>query len=556
MTNPDYNKIYWQYCRDVLNNKIITGKYIKLACQRMMNWCSRDDIYFDEADVDKKIKFVSKFKLEDGQPFILLPFQQWIFANIYGWKFVNDPEIRVITKALIFTARKSGKSTFAAAIALIAVLCDNEPHPEVAFIANSAKQAGLLFKYCRNLCETIDPKGKIFHTTRTDVKIDAVHGQINVLSADVSKHDGRRDSLFIQDEGHAARDSEIWDILKTGQVQRRRPLAISISTAGFNVGDAYPLYAQWKNCCNILNNTVKDDSWFAALYQLDEDDDWKDESVWIKANPSLGTTVTLRSLREQVDTAINIPGEEVSIRTKNMNQWVQSQNVWLPYDMLMDISEEVNLDDYAGEECFGGIDLSISDDLSAMSVCFPPNEDRKVNPDKFVFKTFLYIPQEGMSRSKNKTTFDEWLRRGWAIKTAGNVVDTDRVLMDLLNISKSVEFIDIGYDRYNANQFAQIAEDQGLPMAVYSQGLGNFNEPTKFFEALVFSKKCIIDTNPAVMWCFSNVEIKEDHNENKKPVKSNGDKTKKIDPVISILESLGCYIYSSRFDPKLWVIQK
>lgn len=556
MTTPDYNKIYWQYCRDVLENKVITGKYIKLACQRMMNWCQRDDIYFDTADVDKKIKFVSKFKLEDGQPFILLPFQQWIFANIYGWKFANDPEIRVITKALIFTARKSGKSTFAAAIALIAVLCDNEPHPEVAFIANSAKQAGLLFKYCRNLCETIDPKGKIFHTTRTDVKIDAVHGQINVLSADVSKHDGRRDSLFIQDEGHAARDSEIWDILKTGQVQRRKPLAISISTAGFNVGEAYPLYAQWKNCCNILNGSVTDDSWFAALFQLDEGDDWKDESVWIKANPSLGTTVTLRSLREQVETAINIPGEEVSIRTKNLNEWMQSSNVWLQYDMLMDISESVNLDDYVGEECFGGIDLSISDDLSAFAICIPPNEDREINPDKFIFKAFLYIPQEGMSRSKNKHIFEEWIRNKWAIKTAGNIIDTDRILEDILNVNKSIEFIDIGYDRFNANSFALNAQDQGLPMAVYSQTLGSFNEPTKFFEALVLSKKCIIDKNPAVMWCFSNVELKEDFNGNKKPVKANADPNNKIDPVIAMVEALGTYIHSNRFDARLWVIEK
>ena len=215
MTNPNYDKIYWQYCRDVLNGSIVASQYIKLACKRMLNWCERDDIYFDEADVDKKIKFVSKFKLEDGQNLILLPFQQWIFANIYGWKYVKEPDIRVITKVLIFMARKNGKSVFAAAMSLIAVLCDNEPHPEVAFIANSAKQASILFKYCKNLCETIDPKGKIFHTTRQDIKIDALHGQINILSSDTSKHDGRRDSFFCQDEGHAARDSEIWDILKT-----------------------------------------------------------------------------------------------------------------------------------------------------------------------------------------------------------------------------------------------------------------------------------------------------------------------------------------------------
>lgn len=554
MTNIDYTKTYWKYADDILNERIVSGKYIKLACERMMNWTKRDDIYFDYEDVDKKIRFVSKLKLEEGQSFELLPFQQWIVANIYGWKFVDNPEIRVVTKALIFTARKQGKSTFSAALALIAILCDNEPHPEVAFIANSAKQAGLLFKYCKNLCETIDPKGKIFHTTRQDIKIDCIHGLINVLSADVSKHDGRRDSLFIQDEGHAATNAEIWDILKTGQVQRKRPLAISISTAGFNVGDAYPLYAQWQNCCNILNNATVDDSWFAAIYQLDEDDDWKDESTWIKANPALGTTVTLRSLREQVNTAINIPGEEVSIRTKNMNQWMQSANVWLSYDMLMKVAEHVNLEDYANEECYGGLDLSISDDLSAFSICIPPNPDRKIHPDKYIFKSWLYIPGERTSKSKNSHTYNEWLRNKWAIKSPGNIVDQDFILKDILNTSKNLSLIEIGYDRYNANQLASNAETEGLNMIEYPQTLGHFNEPTKLFEALVYSEQCIIDINPAVMWCFSNVEIMEDHAENQKPTKSNGDKNKKIDPIISMLESLGCYIHSNSYNPTAWII--
>lgn len=554
MTEIDLSKPYWKYADDVINNRIVTGKYIKLACKRMFEWAKREDIYFNGDDIDKKIKFISKMKLEDNKPFILLPFQQWIVANIFGWYYTDEPDIRVITNVLIFTARKSGKSTFAAALTLIAILCDNEPHPEVAFIANSAKQAGMLFKYCSFLCETIDPHNKIFHRTRQDIRIPLLHGVINVLSADVSKHDGRRDSMFIQDEGHAAKTHEIWDILKTGQVQRKRPLAISISTAGFNVGTAYPLYAQWENCCNILNGTVKDDSWFAAIYQLDEGDDWKDENVWIKANPSMGYTTTIRKLREQINTALTIPGKEVSIRTKNLNQWMQSANVWLSYDYLSNVMQEVNLEDYQYEEAYGGIDLSISDDLSAISVCIPPNPNRAKNPDKYIFKSWLYIPGEGMSRSPNKTIFEEWLRRGWAIKTAGNIVDTDRILEDQLEQSKILTFIDIGYDRYNANQYAQNAEVEGLPMAIYSQTLGGFNEPTKLFEALVLSGKCIIDANPAVMWCFSNVEIKEDHNGNQKPIKSEGDKTKKIDPVISMLESLGCYIHSSRFTPEAWIL--
>ena len=521
----------------------------------MIDWANRDDIYFKEDDVDRKIRFVSKMKLEDKSPFELLPYQQWIVANIFGWYYVDEQDVRVVTNVLLFTARKSGKSTFAAALSLIAVLCDNEPHPEVAIIANSAKQASLLFKYCKNLSDTIDPKHKLFHKTRQDIKIEAIHGLINVLSADVSKHDGRRDSMFIQDEGHAAKTNEIWDILKTGQVQRKRPLAISISTAGFNVGNTYPLYAQWENCCNILSGITQDDSWFAALYQLDEGDDWKDENTWIKANPALGHTVTLRNLREQINTAITMPGKEVSIRTKNLNQWMQSSNVWITYDRLNGVSEKVNLEDYKNEEAYGGIDLSISSDLSATAICIPPNPDRAVHPDKFIFKSWLYIPGEGLERSSNKKTYAEWLYRGWAIKTEGDVVDTDKILADQMKQSELLAFMDIGYDRYNANQYAINAEQMGLPMIQYGQSIGYFNEPTKFFEALVLSKKCVIDANPAVLWMFSNVEIMEDHNANQKPTKAGGDRSRKIDAVIAMLEALGCYIHSSSFVPEAWILK-
>ena len=91
-------------------------------------------------------------------------------------------------------------------------------------------------------------------------------------------------------------------------------------------------------------------------------------------------------------------------------------------------------------------------------------------------------------------------------------------------------------------------------MAAYSQTLGSFNKPTKFFEMLVRSGRCIIDTNPALDWMFANVELKEDHYENVKPVKANAEKNNKIDGVIAVLEALGCYLNSSNFSPEAWVM--
>ena len=114
--------------------------------------------------------------------------------------------------------------------------------------------------------------------------------------------------------------------------------------------------------------------------------------------------------------------------------------------------------------------------------------------------------------------------------------------------------IDVGYDSYNASMYVIKAEEAGLPMVAYSQTLSSFNKPTKFFEMLVRSEKCIIDSNPAVDWCFANCELMIDHLENCKPVKANGEKNNKIDASIAILESLGCHLNSKYFSPESWVI--
>lgn len=107
----DLSKQYNRYNEDVLTGKMKSSKNIILACKRYKEWMKRDDIYFDADDVDRRIKFVSKLKhwkgKSNGQPFILLPYQQWIFANLFGWKY-KETALRVTRKALLLVARKAG----------------------------------------------------------------------------------------------------------------------------------------------------------------------------------------------------------------------------------------------------------------------------------------------------------------------------------------------------------------------------------------------------------------------------------------------------------------
>ena len=557
MTNFDLNKTYNKYAYDVVNGNIIACKAVQNACKRYISWFDRDDIFFSYDDVDNKIKFVSKMKHSTGiharKNFVLLPWQQFAFAGIFGWKW-NDTGYRVTKKALLFVSRKNGKTALAASLALCCAVADNEQGAEINIVANNAKQAEICYEQTKDYAESIDPKGKLFKRFRRDIKIPITKSVIQVHSSDSMGLDGYNSSAAIIDEFHAAKDWGLYNVLMSSMGMRTQPLMLIITTAGFLTGETYPCYSMYVTSKQILDNIKNDDTLFPLLYELDDGDDWEDENNWIKCSPSLGQTVLYSYMREQIQDAKNNTSLEVGVRTKNLNMFCQSQNIWLSIEKIHSVMEEVNIDDYIDEIAFGGCDLSVVCDLTAHAICIPPNPDRKLYPDKFIFKQWSYIPEDAIENSPNKEYYKEYIRRNQAYKTAGNVVDYNYILKDQLKLNSKLQIIDYGYDAYNATSWAISAEQQGLPLCIYGQTLGNFNKPTKFFEMLVRSGKCVIDKNIVTDWCFSNCELCFDHMENCKPVKANGEKNNKIDCVIAILESLGCYLNSKYFAPEAWII--
>lgn len=545
---------YNRYADDVLSGKITACENIINACKRYKSWFDRDDIYFDYDDVDRKIRFVERLRHWEGdaagRQFILLPWQLWCFAGIFGFKYKNT-DTRVIEKVLIFIARKNGKSSLCAALALATAICDNEGAPQIGIFANAGNQANILFNMCSKYAKSIDPNNRIFQRYRSEIRIPHNDGKIFVKGSDLESADGFNYHVFIQDEVHFQKNNALYDVLRSSQQARKQPLAIQITTAGtLTIG--YPLYENRKYCIDILTGLVTDDSMFCALYELDKDDDWKDESVWIKANPSLGETVRLDKLRIEVNSAINNPALEFGVRTKNFNQFLQSDNIWIQDKFVIPSMTEVEMDKLKGEKCYCGVDLASTSDLTAWSILFPPNKYRDYYPDKFIFKSWVYIPQDAMDNSVNHEIYERWVRSKQAFVTPGNVTDYDYILTDQIDTVNYFYCMGIYLDPYNANQYQIAAEAAGLPMEQFSQGLLNFNGPTKTFEMLIKSGQVIIDKNPVIKWCLSNVELKEDHNNNVKPMKAGNVQSKKIDPVISMIEALGGYLKQNNYVPKVY----
>lgn len=541
MISSATNKAYIQYPVDVISGNVIAGKHIKKACERFFSLMDDDRYMFLEENVDKVIRLyhhLRHFKgRHSGKPFVLEPWQEWIIASIYGFYNKSDGS-RLTQTVYIEVARKNGKTALAAGIGLNALINDDEDGAEVYFAANSKDQVKIsAWPLCSNFAKAFDPKEKYLKVYRDTINFDKTISWLKVLAADSTKLDGPNPSTFILDEYHAAKSNSLKAVLESGQGTRDNPLEIIITTAGFDkLGPCYELRT---TATEILNGLKEDDSFFMAIYSLDEKDDWKDEANWIKSNPNMDVTVKSSYLRKEVRKAMNTPSDEVNVKTKNLNMWCDSSDVWIPDDYILACSRKVDLDDFTTkDDCFAGIDLSSTSDLTCVSFMIPKD-------GKFYFKTLYYLPEEALETKKNKEQYSEWVRLGFLKLTPGNVVDYDYILDDILSVDKRLYIVKVGYDSWNATQFVINATDKGLPMEPVSQSIGNFNRPTKEMERVILSGNVVIDNNPITRFCFRNVVMKLDHNGNTKPSKEYRDK--KIDGVISMIEAMGVCLMTPQY---------
>ena len=539
-------KGYYHYVEDVLNGKIVVGELIKLACQRFKDDLQREDIYFNESVVDKAINFIGTLKhfmgKSSGKHFKLENWQQFIIANIVGW-YWKDGNTRRFTSSYIEVSRKNGKTALAAALCLYYLIADGEDGAEVDLAANSKEQAKIAFEFCSSFSKQLDPKGKYLKPYRDNVQFALNNSKLKVFAADDSKLDGFNASFGLIDEYHAAKNSKVRDVIKSSMGMRNNPHLCTITTAGFD--KTLPCYKLRSTSIEILNKLKTDDSMFIAIYSLDDKDDWTDKDNWVKCTPNLNVTVTSKYIKEQVQSAINNPSEEVGVKTKTLNLWCDVADVWLPESYIVKASKNIRLEDFRDCECYIGVDLSATSDLTAISYLIEKD-------NTYYFKTDYYLPESALVDKPDRETYKLWKQQGLITITAGNVTDYDYITNDIVAASNILNIQKIGYDKWNATQWAIHATEIGLPLEEYPQTMGNFNRPTKELERLILSGNTVIDNNEITRWCFRNVELKSDYNGNVKPNK--GIKSKKIDGVIAIIQALGMYLTVPHYSNEILTI--
>lgn len=531
--------VWERYADDVLGGRVTVGVLVRQAAARFLRFQRDTRMVYCPDEIARVVSFFGTLRhfqgRSAGQPFTLEPWQQFVVAGIYGFRWL-DTGVRVTTDVYLEMSRKQGKTAFAAGLCLYSMIADNEPGAEVYLAANSRDQAKIAYGFCSRFARRFNRKRSHLGIYRDNIQFVRTDSSLRVIAADASKLDGPNPSMYLLDEFHAARDTSMKDVLQSGTGMRRQPLSVIITSAGFD--KLGPCYQMRTTCTEVLAGLKTDDSLFCMIFAMDEGDDWKDEHNWVKIAPNLGVTVSPDYLRRQVTKACNTPSEEVGIKTKNFNIWCDAEKVWIPEHYVLRAVHQRPLEDFRDCDCYAGVDLASTSDLTAAAFMVP-------RPEGVYYWLRYYLPEAALTENRFHQLYGEWRRAGALVVTPGNVTDYDFILNDIQDVGRVLSLRKVAYDAWNATQFVISATEAGLPMEPFSQGLGNFNRPTKEFERLILSGRCFLDNNVVSRHCIRNVVMARDRNGNTKPSKERQEK--KIDGVIAMLEALGGYLLTPQY---------
>lgn len=542
------------YALAVVNGEVVTGRLVKLAAERHLRdlgrWHPAPDAPHDPkyryapelgARVERFAALLKHFEGRwVGEPIRFDPWQQFSVYSVFGWQTLNERGrwVRRFRKAYKQVGRKNGKTTECAAIGDYLFIGDGEAGSQVFTIATKLKQARIMHTAAMQaLRGSSFVKGGHVKIVKDNMYSAAVASKYEPLASDSETEDGLNPHGGLIDEYHEHPDSSMYDVINTAMGARDQPVLWIITTAGKKLDSACGRERAY--AIKVLEGHHTDERFFAYIAEMDEGDDPADERNWGKANPSLGTIISLSDLRDEYNKAKEDPAQYGDFMRKRLNMWLESEDSWLAFDATerwwKTCAGPLPLDQLAGRICYGGLDLSTVIDLSAFALIFPPGDDL----DRWALLLRLWCPEQGViDRSrKDRVPYDMWVRNGWMKATEGNEVDYEKIETDILELGDRYKIQSIGYDKWNATATTQALAKKGMNLFEMQQNFRDLSQPMKRLEGLI--KDCNLLHGDALpfRWALSNVVVRRDENDNIAPNKKKA--RERIDPVSATVMALG-----------------
>lgn len=493
--------------------------------------------HYDKDKADRAVRFIENLCHTKGKwagkKFILLPWQEQIVRDIFG--IVREDGKRQFLTAYVEIPKKQGKSELAAAIALYLLYADGEASAEVYGAACDRSQASIVFDVAKQMvemCPALRKRSKLMTAGKRIVNYSNA-GFYQVLSAETGTKHGLNVSGLVFDEIHAQPNRKLYDVLTKGSGDaREQPLFFIITTAGTDRNSiCYELHSK---ALDIMAGKKKDYTFYPVVYGLSEEDDWNDEANWYKANPSLGHTIGIDRVREAYKDALDNPAEENVFKQLRLNIWTNAAVAWIPEHIYNRGSEEIDMEDLKGRECYAGLDLSSTSDITAFVLVFPPRRE----DEKYIVLPFFWLPEDTLELRcrRDHVMYDVWKKQGYIMTTEGNVIHYGFIEAFIEDLGKKYHILEIAYDRWNATQMVQNLEDEGFTMVPFGQGFKDMSPPSKELYKLLMEGSIIHGGNPVLRWMAGNIVMRQDPAGNIKPDKEKS--TEKIDGIVALIMGL------------------
>jgi phage terminase large subunit-like protein len=537
--NYPHSKDAYIYASHVVKGHIPACKVVQQSCQRFIDDFNREfDYLYDASIAEKACSFIEKLPHTKGrwaakkENISLEPWQKFIVCNIFGW--VDGAGMRRFRKAYLKIPRKNGKSLLVAAIGHYMFSKDGEFGAEVYSGATTEKQAWEVFGPARLIA-----KRTTAYTEHYGIEVNAKN---LIIVNNGSKFepligkpgDGASPSCVIVDEYHEHDTDAMVDTMETGMGAREQPLMLQITTAGASISG--PCYDQEIECQKLLDGVYEDHQLFCLMYGIDEKDDWTDPRLLIKANPNYDVSVSGDYLKAQLSQAVRTAAKQNAFKRKHLNMWVGALTAWLNMEDFSKCAEDLDINDFIGEELIIPVDLASRIDITAILKVFRKEIAGKTH--YYAFSSF-YLPEDTIMDPKN-AHYQKWLNDGWLISTEGNEIDFNEIQANIKTDMDTFGAKEVTYDPWRATQLAQGLQAEGANIVEFRNTVANMSPAMYELEAAITSGRLHFDGNPILSWMMSNVVAKVDAKDNIYPRKHKPEN--KIDGVVALIMAIGRFM--------------
>jgi phage terminase large subunit-like protein len=525
------------YARDIVAGRIVAGRLVRRACERHLSDLKtgkQRGLHFDNEAAQDAIDFYGYLQHVKGewagQTLRLEPWEEFIVGSLFGWMRADGT--RRFRRGYEEVGRKNGKSLLVAGIGLKLAFFDNEAGADVYSAATKRDQAKIVWGAAKQMVERDPYLRSIIQVLVSNLNDPETSSKFEPLSADAKSMDGLNVHGALIDELHEHPTREVLDKLQTATGSRRQPLINSITTAGHDRNSVCWLEHDYG--VKVVEGIIQDDSFFAYIATIDEDDDWTDPDCWIKANPNLGVSVKVDDLIRKCEHAKQVPGAQNAFKRLHLNIWTETAERWLDMDVWDENGETpVDPDELAGRECYAGLDLASTQDITALELYFPEDDGGGQ------VLSFFWVPEEGAQEraQRDRVPYPDWIRDGLIFATEGNVVDYDVIRAFINFLRDKYNIREIAIDRWNSTQLQTQLMGDGFTVIQFGQGYASMTAPCKEMERLVLERKLHHGGNEVLRWMISNVAVEQDSAGNIKISKKRS--SEKVDGPVALAMAVG-----------------